>query len=90
MNIQDKVYLVIQGSLYDLPIKNSVGIYKGEIVALKQNIATVKVDVEDELNGWAIQQIEITQLCTTPQQALEKASNLIMTKETKDESIQQS
>jgi hypothetical protein len=92
MKVQDRVFIVGQANLYDMPIKNSISICKGEVLAVKAEIITVRIEVESYTSNteYIIQQLPVDWLCTTPQQALEKASNLIMTKEVKDESIQQS
>jgi len=89
MNIQDRVFIVDGASIYDMPIKNSIAIYKGEIVALRASIATVKIEIDTEPVGYIIKDIKVDYLSTTPQQALELASRTITTKDIRDESIQQ-
>ncbi len=85
MNIQDTVYIVNQSTIFDVSIKNSVSIYKAEIVAIKAKVITVKFEIDAETTTFIIQQIDSDKLYTTPQQALERANTLIITKDIKDE-----
>ncbi len=85
MNIQDTVYIVNQSTIFDVSIKNSVSIYKAEIVAIKAKVITVKFEIDADTTTFIIQQIDSDKLYTTPQQALERANTLIITKDVKDE-----
>lgn len=86
MNTNEIVYIVEQSSVYDMRIKNSTSIYKGRVLAIKDSLITVEIEVDSDIDSKAIiQQYDKEALCKTPQQALERASNLIMTKDIKDE-----
>ncbi len=87
MNIQDTVYIIDGAMFHDINVKNGISIYKGEVIALRQKSATIKIELDTSPISYYIKDVAIEYLVTTPQKALEIVNINLLNKDKKDEPI---